>query len=307
MIATNAIGGDPAATHGELLWWLVVPLFVVFAGGDHLSRINPRATFLVYAAILCSCPLWLLQPLEGWFEFAKIFSIFIPIQLMNALRLTSALESENSTPSCCFQCAVAMINSLARSTWDWVFFFVLILNISEAAVADVQLGNYANAACGVTLLISQPLPDTGDAGPSTRRFMGIDKGELAKSPYFDFLYDLPLGWSLLYTTWNLCFCLDKRRSHFLCVCVVLLAPLLRALLGGRSDLWMQSRIYTLAIRYTILGYYDIYDLYMDSSTLFDADVVYWWGLANVALGVVYVLWFFGLATRRNRYEKVLPS
>lgn len=182
----------------------------------------------------------------------------------------------------------------------WVLYFVLIINISEATIKDMTLGNYFNGVCGVFLLLSQPLPDLGYDGKRVTSFMGIDSVQSlgkARASYFDFIYVLPFGWSLVYSTWNLCFCLDSRRSHFASAGAVLFVPLVRACYHRRYDMWMQSRVYTLALRYVLLAYYDVYDRWLDTTEWYDASTVEYWGLANMVLGALHFIWWVLFCTR----------
>jgi len=292
--------GEAAASPPAVNFAVGVPLlFFGYLLGDHLSRQSTRATFATYLLVLLSAPLWLIQPLETTFEYVKIASVFVPIQVLNLLRLAFALEARNNDPpagrrGCSGGCAGMLLGLRQRAAVVyWFLFAVLAINISEAVAADVELGNYANAACGVLLVATQPGPALtyaqADSSPRWRRFMGIDTAGGGPSKH-DFLYDLPLSWSLLYTAWNLCFALDERRSHFASIAAVLAAPIARALWNRRYDLWVQSRVYTLAIRYALLAYYDVYDEFIDSSAWHSADAVATWGYVNLALAVLYAAW-----------------
>jgi hypothetical protein len=45
-------------------------------------------------------------------------------------------------------------------------------------------------------------------------------------------------------------------------------------------MYIQCRTATLATRYIILAFYDIYQEFMDASLYFQEDVELWWGIAN---------------------------
>lgn len=277
-------------------------LFLLFLVGDVISRCSPRLSFVFYGIGFLTAPTWFIQPLPTWFAYAKIFSIFIPLQLLNCMRITEVLVRmedagtysqkaffwEKFAYSCCFRRTKKALDK-PRLCYYIIFYLVLLINISEATAKGAQGGFYYNAGCGLILLISLPWPDTAQNANAHTIYMGF------KGYYVDFLMELPFGWSLLYTSWNAAFVFSTNRPHFLCVCAVLAVPVVRTIIGRRFDLWMQSRVYTLAIRYLIFGYYDIYSIFADPDQFEYATVeddATLWGIINLGVGAVYFIWFW---------------
>lgn len=292
---TNVVQGSP-----DINIAIGVPLlFLFYLIGDHLSRISVQVTFWFYLLVLLSCPLWFIQPLDGAFEYAKIVSIYIPIQLFNSIRVSFMIthSDENKKYNFFLRELDAYVLKPIRMNVQVIYLWflleiVLIVNIAEAVLADVTIQNYFNAAAGVILIVTLPLParERSEDIPRNRRFMGIDNSKDGPR-YFDFLFDLPLAWILLYTSWNMCFALDARDTSAGSIAAVLAAALVRSLWGGRFDLWMQSRVYTLALRYAILGYYDVYSELVNTVEWNIPQVVEVWGIINLVFCIIYAIWY----------------
>ncbi len=79
---------------------------------------------------------------------------------------------------------------------------------------------------------------------------------------------------------------------------ILLAPEIWMIAKKRTDLWLMGRIYTLAIHILIRSSYDIFTPLMDSTLWYNESVLYFWGVLNLVLHSVYlVFWFFKLRSK----------
>lgn len=228
-----------------------------------------------FVIALASLPLWFFN-LHSAFRWEKSFSVLIPMILVGFLRAAHDTKHEGFMPS-------------LKKKWPlWILYFVLMLNIAEATVSDFGSGNIFNAICGIILCITIPLPT---------KHWRIGKTD-GKHAFAELIADLPLAWCLLYVTWNAAFVYGENTAFFASSICILIAPEIWMLWHKRVDLWLMGRIYTLGIHILIRSSYDIFAPVMDSSLWFNADVLYYWGAANLVLHAVYlVYWFFKLRSK----------
>jgi len=224
---------------------------------------------------LCTFPLWFLN-LHSWFRWAKTFSVLVPICFVSFVRMSNDTKHDK------------ILMSLKKKWPLWLLYFVLLLNIVEASIGDLEMGNYFNSISGFILCITIPLPT---------RHWRIGKND-GKNSFAELIADLPLAWCLLYVTWNAAFVYAENVTFFASSLCILIAPEVWMLWHKRTDLWLMGRIYTLALHILIRASYDVFTPVMDSSLWFNEDVLYFWGLANLVLHVVYlVFWFFKLRSK----------
>jgi len=221
---------------------------------------------------LFTAPIWFLN-LHSWFRWAKTISILIPITFFNYVRISNDGNHES------------VLMSLKKKWPMWILYSILLLNILEATKTDFEMGNYFNVACGIILCITVPLP--------TKHWrIGNNNG---KSSFAEVIADLPLAWCLLYVSWNAAFVYSENPTFFASSLCILIAPEIWIFVRKRVDLWLQARVYTLAIHLLIRSCYDIFTPIMDSSAWFNEDVLYFWGAVNLGLHAVYfVFWLFRL-------------
>jgi hypothetical protein len=182
------------------------------------------------------------------------------------------------------------MNSLKKKWPLWILYFVLLLNIAEAVKQDFELHNYYNAIAGLILNLTIPLPT---------KHWRIGKND-GKNSFAELIADLPLAWCLLYVTWNAAFVYGENTTFFASSVCILIAPEIWMLIRKRTDLWLMGRIYTLAIHILIRSSYDIFTPLMDSTLWFNESVLYYWGLSNLVLHIVYLV-FWALKLRSKPY------
>ncbi len=220
-------------------------------------------------------PLWFIN-LHSWFRWAKSISVLIPMCFMSFVRISnSGTKGE--------------IWASLRKKWPlWLFYIMLNVNIIEASLQDIELGNYFNGISGFILCITIPLPI------KHWRWGKYD----GKKTFAELIVDLPLAWCLLYVTWNACFVYAENTAFFASSVCILLAPEIWMLYKKRVDLWLHARCYTLGLHIFIRSSYDVFAPVMDSTLWRNPDVIYFWGLANIVMHAVYlVYWFFKLRNK----------
>jgi len=112
-----------------------------------LEYTREKQSFYKWFSILAilSFPLWFIN-LSSWFRWAKTISILIPLCFLTYVRISNDGKHNDR------------LMALKQQWPMWVLYAVLILNIVEASLKDVTLGNPFNALCGIILCVTIPLP-----------------------------------------------------------------------------------------------------------------------------------------------------
>jgi len=218
---------------------------------------------------ICSFPLWFLN-IDSWFRWAKTISILIPLLFFNYIRISNDGKHKDT------------LMALKKKWPMWILYFILMLNIVEAMLQDLGGANYFNALAGLILCITIPLPT---------RHWRVGKND-GKNGFAEILADIPLSWCLLYVTWNAAFVYGENIAYFASSLCILIIPEIWMFFRKRVDFWLMARVYTLAVHLLIRASYDIFTPVMDSSAWFSASFLYYWGLLNLVLHVVYLAYWF---------------
>jgi hypothetical protein len=237
-----------------------------------LMRKHYKISAIFWILTLFTFPLWDAQ-LEGWFRWAKTLSVLIPTALIVGLGRIAQHEKREGWWT------------FFRKDWVlWSLYGVLGLNILEASLKDIALGNYFNAISGFILIVTIPLYKSKN---SKRRGWLISK----EKPGDLLVYTDPI-WNFLYTTWNIAFVFGENPGFAASSLCILLAAELYPIIKKRPELYVTARVYTLAIHILIRSTYDIFTPIMDSSQFANPTVVHYWGIINFALSVPYIFWYF---------------
>ncbi|WP_076538769.1 hypothetical protein [Shewanella sp. UCD-KL21] len=255
----------------------IVLLLVLVEG----MRRTPRLTAAFWLLSLVTAPLWADQ-LDGWFRWVKTVSVLIPTALVVGGARIAWLYHQNPH------------KVLAFFRGDWVLkvlYAVLVLNIAEATLKDFVTGNYFNGICGVILCITIPFPRYKN-GKRVYWVIGKDKPT-------DLLFYSTAAWNFLYTTWNLAFVFGENPAFFASSFCILMAAELYPIIKGRPELYLIARVYTLAFHILIRANSDIFTPLMDSSSWANDNVVYYWGVINLALHVPFAIWYFTMQKKNG--------
>jgi hypothetical protein len=264
----------------SMIGYIVILLFVV-----DLMRKHYKFAAIFWILTLFTFPLWSSQ-LEGWFRWAKTFSVLVPTAIVVGLGRIAQHEE--------------------RSGWwkffrkDWVLWFlygVLGLNILEASLKDFAMGNYFNAISGLILIVTIPLF-------KSKRSNKVG-WEISKEKPGDLLVYTDPMWNFLYTTWNIAFVYAENPGFAASSLCILLAAELYPVIKKRPELYVTARVYTLALHILIRATYDIFTPLMDSSVFANNNVVYYWGLINIVLHVPYLFWYF--IRERKQKDNAKPN
>jgi len=261
----------------SMVVYIVLLLLVV-----ELMRKKPKFALIFWLLSLLTFPLWSSQ-LDGWFRWAKTLSVLLPTAIIVGFG------------------RVAQYNKLEgwwrafRKDWVlWSLYGVLGLNILEASIKDLAMGNYFNGISGLILIVTIPLFKKNKKGKQKGWAISKDKpGDLLA-------YTDPM-WNFLYTTWNIAFVYAENPGYAASSICILLAAELYPIIKKRPELYVTSRVYTLAIHILIRATYDIFTPIMDSSVFANSNAVYIWGVINITLHIPYLFWYF--YKKRNKIEE----
>lgn len=255
----------------SIQWWPQILSMPVYFGFLILVvsyfRAHPRASVWFWAASLLTFPLWIITGnVDGWFRWIKILSVLLPTIVVGLSR-------------------VAVNESRKGRIWDvlrspkfvWFFYGILFLNIVEAVIKDLQLGNYANALAGMILCVTIPY---------VPKFWSITKAGGS-----DLIAYTTVGWNLLYTLWNAAFVYAEAPIYFGSSLCILLAAELYPVFKKRPELYVTARIYTLATHLLLRACFDVFPQTMDTSSWFNESVLQTWGVMNLIIAVPFLFWF----------------
>ncbi|PID93314.1 MAG: hypothetical protein CSA96_00175 [Bacteroidetes bacterium] len=237
-----------------------------------IMRKNYKFAAIFWILALFTFPLWSNQ-LEGWFRWVKTLSVLVPTALIVGLSRIAQHEKREGWWT------------IFRKDWVlWTLYGILGLNILEASLKDLALGNYFNAASGFILIVTIPLFKSKRNKRNGWEISEQKPGDLI-------VYTDPL-WNFLYTTWNIAFVYAENPGFAASSLCILLAAELYPILKGRPELYVTARVYTLAIHILIRATYDIFTPIMDSSAFANATIVHYWGIVNCVLSLPYLFLFF---------------
>jgi len=260
----------------SMIGYIVILLIVV-----DLMRKHYKFAAIFWILALLTFPLWSSQ-LEGWFRWAKTFSVLIPTAIVVGLGRIAQHEKREGWWK------------FFRKDWVlWSLYGVLGLNILEAALKDLAMGNYFNAISGFILIVTIPLFKSKKNKKNGWEISSKKPGDLL-------VYTDPM-WNFLYTTWNIAFVYAENPGFAASSLCILLAAELYPVIKKRPELYVTARVYTLAVHILIRATYDIFTPLMDSSAFANDNVVYYWGLINIVLHVPYLFWFF---IREKKHKRI---
>jgi hypothetical protein len=230
-------------------------------------RKYPKFAQYFWMASLLTFPLWLMGGIEGWFRWAKIFSVVLPTILLGFARIANISDQTSK------------VMSAFKKNWILYFFYgVLFLNILEATLKDLALGNYTNAISGLILCITIPIP--------------LKYWSISKKDNCDIVAYTTIGWNLLYTTWNACFVFGESPNYFASSVCILLAAEIYPIIKKRPELYVTARIYSLAAHLIIRASFPALFLNLMNSTPWYSDSrLAVWGLINLTVSVPYLGWY----------------
>jgi len=242
--------------------------FVFLLALVEVMRKHYKMAHVVWIASLLTFPIWLMGGVVGWFRWAKIISVIIPTIFVGFVRIASIESKEGKWWS------------KLRQQWPMkVLYCVLFLNIFEATMKDIAMGNYFNAISGALLCVTIPF---------TKKYWGI-----AKEKPGDLIVFTTLGWNLMYTTWNACFVFAETPVYFASSLCIILAAEIYPIIKKRPELYVMSRVYTLAAHLIIRScFVGLFPAVMNASSWQNPSLLHNWGMVNAIMMIGYSVWHF---------------
>lgn len=254
--------------------------FLFLMGLIGLMRRKYVFSHYLWIASLLTIPFWI-GSVTGWFRWVKMLSVLIPVIVLGFTRIANYDQKMG-------------LWKIFRHKWVLYFFYAVIcLNILEATLKDLALGNYFNVLPGFVLILTVPFP---------KKFW-----EVSKEKYGDVLGYTTVGWAVLYTTWNACFVYGESPAYFFSSCCILMAALVYPLMKKRPELYLTARIYSL-IAHLILraSRPELFLKIMDASFIQSDSALGTWGILNLILGGAYLIWYLHSMKKGTYKSEVLP-
>jgi len=242
--------------------------FVFLLAIIELMRKHYRVAHLVWIASLLTFPLWLMGGVTGWFRWAKIISVIIPTIFVGFVRISNIELKQGKWWK------------KLQAHWPMkILYCVLFLNIAEATLKDIAMANYFNAISGALLCATIPL---------TRKYWMIGKEKPG-----DLVVYTTLGWNLMYTTWNACFVFAETPVYFASSLCIILAAEVYPIIKKRPELYVMSRVYTLAAHLIIRSCIPwLFPTIMNASAWQNQALLHNWGVVNAVLTIAYAIWHY---------------
>lgn len=243
------------------IYIIVLMLIVEF------MRKNYRFASWFWLATLLTFPIWIMSGgVSGWFRWVKILSVILPTILLGFSRVSFADQKLGT-----------FWVSLRKNWMLWFLYGILFLNIFEATMKDLQMGNYFNAFAGFILCLTIPYAP---------KYWDIEN-----KPNGDLLVYTTIMWNFLYTTWNAAFVYAEGATFFASSLCILLAAELYPIIKKRPELYVIARVYTLATHLLLRALIpDLFPTVMNSTTWFNPEFLNKWGIFNFMISLPFVFW-----------------
>lgn len=246
-----------------------------------LIRRTVWGSFFLALLALATAPLWG-EHLDGWFRWTKTLSVLVPMAFLIGLARIAHHDDRGGAWK------------VMRGEWVlWAFYAMFSLNIAEASVKDIALGNTFNGLAGFILVVLMPWVRYPG---SSERLWGFDKVNRG-----DVFGMTGIGWNVAYVTWNLAFVYNENPTYVASSATLLLAALGYTFLARKPELFAMIRVFTLALHLTLRAATDIMPRTFDTyPAVANETVSLVWGVANFALLLVLLaVRIFGRASERE--------
>ncbi len=258
---------------GQLIYWFVLYGLILYAVDD-LVRKSKVMSFLFMVAPLLFLPLLMQTVFTDWFNVLKFSTLMI----------------------------VPVYITMVRFKWShkWLLIFgalLLPINIVEAVLKDVELGNWINVVSGIIAIGVLPTPN---------------KLTVTGKQDFPEQISYPMSWVAIgaFTLWHLCliYSFPSFRGYAGDYVVMdiptLLIPIVAALTYG-SRYWLQARAYTMAfnvlmLEATVVNHPDYWPL---TPNIYDPTV--YTVISIVTFGLISAGWIYLAHFHREHYAQTI--
>lgn len=229
-------------------------------------RTHYKTSMWVWVLALLTIPVWI-QHVDGWFRWAKNLSVILPLIYVGLARISRVEQRKGK-----------FWEALQKDWVLWTLYGIVFLNIAEATMKDVFLGNHMNALAGLILCITMPF------APKFWKYDTDSHGEIIA-------YTTGY-WNFLYTTWNACFVYAESPAYFARTCCILLAAELYPIVKRRPEMYITGRIYTLGAHLVLRSCFPaLFMVTMNAEAWFNPTVMTNWGMVNGLIALPFVFWY----------------
>lgn len=268
------------------LWQYVVSMtlyFFLLLFVIDFCRKHVKISMWFWILSIGTFPLWIvLGQVQGWFRWFKVLSVLLPTALVVGTARMAYYQPLNKNK----------LFEFLRKDWvHWFLYSILALNILEATVKDFQLGNTANMLVGAILIFTMPFP---------KKYWKFE-GKNA-----DLIFYSTVAWNFIYTTWNLCFVYAEGAAYFGGTICILMAAEIYPILKKRPELYIISRVFTLALHMLLRSMSDwVFTSYMNFTPFYFESFKNGWGVVNLVLAVPYMFWYLWQLNSGKGEEKFI--
>lgn len=220
---------------------------------------------------LASAPLWV-DHLEGWFRWIKTLSVLVPMVFL--IGLARIAHHDQRVGAWKFM----------RGEWVlWGFYAMFALNIAEASVKDIALGNTLNGAAGFVLMILLPAVRYPGFKQTNWGFAQDNRGDV---------FSLTgTAWNIAYVTWNLLFVYNENPAYFASSASLLGAALFYTFLVNKPELFGMIRVFTLSFHLTLRAATDVLPTTLDQYPATPNETISTiWGAVNFTFLLGLLIW-----------------
>lgn len=227
-------------------------------------------TFALALAALCTAPLWG-EHLDGWFRWIKTLSVLVPTAFLICIARIAHHDDRGG------------VWRFWRGDWVlWAFWAMFALNIAEASVKDITLGNTLNGVAGLVLILLLPWVRYPGSDKKNWTFSDENRGDVYGYTGW--------AWNVAYVSWNLAFIYNENPSYFASSATLLLATLGYTFMVGKPQLFAMLRPLLLALHLTLRAATDIFPNTLDKYPVVqDPAMSMVWGAVNFALLFVLLI------------------
>lgn len=264
------------------IYIVVLLLFVT------LIRKSVWGAFGLALLALATAPLWL-GNLDGWFRWIKTLSVLVPMAFLIGLARIAHHDQRGGAWK------------FMRGEWVlWGFYAMFALNIAEASVKDIALGNTLNGAAGFVLMILLPAV----------RYPGFKQANwgFAEKNRGDVFVLTGTAWNVAYVSWNMLFVYNENPTYFASTAALLIAALLYTFLVNKPELFGMIRVFTLAFHLTVRAATDVMPQTLDQyPAVPNKTLAMVWGIGNFVALMALLVWRLSSVNKVRRQEAAQPT
>ncbi|MEO1101720.1 MAG: hypothetical protein AAFW65_07725 [Pseudomonadota bacterium] len=253
-----------------------------------LIRKSVWGAFGLALVALATAPLWP-EHLDGWFRWVKTLSVLVPMAFLIGLARIAHHDQRGGAWK------------FMRGEWVlWGFYAMFALNIAEASVKDIALGNTLNGAAGFVLMILLPAVRYPGFKQRNWGFADDNKGDVFALT--------GTAWNIAYVSWNLLFVYNENPTYFASSAALLIAALLYTFLVNKPELFGMIRVFTLAFHLTLRAATDVMPQTLDQYPAVPNETVATvWAIVNFVAMISLLAWRLFSVNASRKDKAAVPS